>query len=634
MPTDDPRGDMPMKTNRTKKSNAQDLPELIHLQYHGRRTIESYLRFYQPHAKGLLLCVVYYVVKSSPVWAVPIVTANVINILAESPPDISAALFVQFAIGGGFLLQNIPTHVLYIRTLSRISREVERNLRSQLCTRLQQLSIPYHVNNKMGVLQIKVLRDVENLETMTRTLVDTLPYIIISLLMAIVVTSFRAPQFLVFYLVTVPTAVLIYHLIKERMSTYNKDFRLSMEEMSGKVIEMLKLIPVTRAHNVEHDELKKVNQKLEKVKTTGLRLDFLNSVYGSINWVVFMMFNLVALCSAAWLSHHGIISAGVGDVVLLSTYFNSITGAVMGLMNVLPGITKGLESVKSIGEILECPDLEQNAGKPGINEVGGNYVFDQVCYRHEDNQHYAVKNFTLKVGAGETIALVGASGSGKSTLMQLLIGFIRPQKGAIYVDGSNMNEIDLRPYRQFISVVSQETVLFDGSIRDNITYGARNVDESQVQDAIHSANLAEFIDSLPDGLDTQVKENGARLSGGQKQRMAIARALLRNPRVLILDEATSALDVESEALIQDALARLIQGRTTFIVAHRLTTIRHASRIVVMDQGEIAEAGTHEDLMAHEGIYHRMVMLQSRRDSPPRHTGVNSRPGQISRTVGK
>jgi len=282
----------------------------------------------------------------------------------------------------------------------------------------------------------------------------------------------------------------------------------------------------------------------------------------------------------------------------------------MGLMSVIPGITKGMESVKSIGEILECPDLEQNAGKPGIESVKGDFIFNQVCYRHENNSYYAVKDFSLKVGAGETIALVGASGSGKSTLMQLLIGFIRPRQGSIHVDGHDMNAIDLRTYRKFISVVSQDTVLFDGSVRDNITYGAGIVSEDLLQESIESANLSDFIESLPDGLDTMVKENGARLSGGQRQRMAIARALLRNPRVLILDEATSALDVESEALIQDALNRLIKGRTTFVVAHRLTTIRDASRIVVMSQGQIAEVGTHDELMVLGGIYSKMVMLQS------------------------
>lgn len=189
-------------------------------------------------------------------------------------------------------------------------------------------------------------------------------------------------------------------------------------------------------------------------------------------------------------------------------------------------------------------------------------------------------------------------------MAHLVIGFVRPSSGRLLLDGQDMNNLDLRSYRKFISVVTQETLLFDGTIRENICYGIKP-SEFELMSAVRSADLLDFIDSLPEGLNTQVRENGARLSGGQKQRIAIARALLRDPRVLILDEATSALDVESESQIKQALDCLVKGRTTFIVAHRLSTIRNADRIVVMDKGRIAEIGTHQELLALDGIYAEM-----------------------------
>jgi ATP-binding cassette subfamily B protein len=258
---------------------------------------------------------------------------------------------------------------------------------------------------------------------------------------------------------------------------------------------------------------------------------------------------------------------------------------------------------------LESPDIEQNTGKKVISDVQGKFQFSDVAYSYPDGDAAAVKNIGLTVKPGETIALVGPSGAGKSTLINLAVGFIRPSKGRILLDGHDMETLDLRIYRRFLSIVPQETILFDGTIRENVTYGLSNVKDEDILSAMQGANALEFVQQLPKGLDSIVGERGSKLSGGQKQRLAITRALIRDPRVLILDEATSALDTDSEGLIQEALENLMVDRTTFIVAHRLSTIKNADRILVLDEGEIVEVGSHESLMDKNGLYAKLYQGQ-------------------------
>jgi ATP-binding cassette subfamily B protein len=216
----------------------------------------------------------------------------------------------------------------------------------------------------------------------------------------------------------------------------------------------------------------------------------------------------------------------------------------------------------------------------------------------------------LTVQPGETIAFVGPSGAGKSTLLNLLLGFIRPTGGQILLDGVDMDQIDLRSYRAFLSVVPQESLLFDGTVWENVTYGLDSVKPDTVEQALRDAYALDFVRALPHSWDTAIGERGARLSGGQRQRLAIARALVRDPKVLLLDEATSALDSQSEAQVQAALARLMRGRTTFVVAHRLSTIRDADRLVVLDRGHVQELGSHEELVRQGGLYARMRTAQA------------------------
>ncbi|EEI61529.1 ABC transporter, ATP-binding protein [Enterococcus faecium TX1330] len=275
------------------------------------------------------------------------------------------------------------------------------------------------------------------------------------------------------------------------------------------------------------------------------------------------------------------------------------------MITLIPTISKGMESITSIGELLIAGDVETYHGKKKIQHLDGNFRFEDVSFHYPDSLKPIIDHFSLEVKAGETIAFVGPSGSGKSTLLNLLIGFIQPSSGRIFLDDQPLDELDMRSVRNYLAVVPQTTLLFSASIKENITYGLKNVSKERLNEVIEAAQLSSLIDQLPDGLDTLVGEHGNKLSGGQKQRISIARALIRQPKIILLDEATSALDNQSEKKIQQALNYLTETPTTFIVAHRLSTIKEADKIVVIDEGKIVEMGTYEELLAQEGYFYRL-----------------------------
>jgi ATP-binding cassette, subfamily B, bacterial len=288
-----------------------------------------------------------------------------------------------------------------------------------------------------------------------------------------------------------------------------------------------------------------------------------------------------------------------------------LVGSVQQLLSVFPALAQGTEAIRSIGEVLEAPQLESYEGKPAAPmPLRGEITFENVSYSYTQGREVALRDISLTISAGETVAFVGESGAGKSTLINLAIGFRHPTAGRVTLDGQDLRDMDLRTYRQQIGVVPQSTILFAGTLRDNVTYGLPAIPDEKLWDILAQANLATFVRALPEGLDTPLGEAGARLSGGQRQRLAIARALVRDPRLILLDEATSALDTESERLVQEALVRLCTGRTTLIVAHRFSTIRHAHRVVVLKKGEIAEIGTRDELLARQGQFYRLAMLQA------------------------
>jgi ATP-binding cassette, subfamily B, bacterial len=570
--------------------------------YRGEHPVRTLLYLFREDRGKLALGAGAFFVKHSPTWLTPVITAHVIDVVVERGPVTGIWL------GAGLLLVmlvlNYPFAVLYTRWWYGSARRMGMRTRSALSRRMQQLSIGYHARVSAGVLQTKVIRDVESIETSTQQVGDQGLSALATLTGALVVIGLSTPAFLPVFLLVVPAAAVLVMRLRGRLRAYNESFRQEVEQLSSRVGEMTTLIPITRAHGLERTALNRMDGTLRQVFAAGMKLDGLNVRFGALAWILLNALGVGCLAGSALAAYHGWLSVTPGDVVMLSAYFASLTGAVTTLMSLTPLISKGLESVRSLGEVLEAPDLEHNAGKAQVDVVHGGVRFEGVGFAYPGSERTSVDGFDLDVRPGETIALVGASGAGKSTVVNLVIGFLRPTEGRILLDGVDMETLDLRSYRRFVSVVPQESILFEGTIRDNVTYGLDDVSEDVVRQALADANALEFIDRLPTGLDTVVGERGARLSGGQKQRLAIARALIRDPRVLVLDEATSALDNRSEALVQQALARLVHGRTVFVVAHRLSTIRNADRIVVMDDGRIAEIGSHDELLRSGGLYAR------------------------------
>ena len=558
------------------------------------------------NVKGIIISSLLYIIKNCPIWIIPIITANIINIASNGGSNAIHLICMNIIFLLIIVLQNIPTHVLYSKFTDKMLRTTGAGIRNTVIKKLQHLSISYHKEIESGRLQAKFMRDIEAIEFFNNHFMKSVIPCIISIIISVGVSIAKSGTVTLFFLVVIPLNVIMASAFRKAMKRNNQHFRKENENISAKVSNMIDMIPVTKAHGLENEEIKKLEKNIKKLKEEGLILDRTNAYFGSVSWVLSTALSALCLLFTGILAIKGKIP--VGDIVLYQTYFNSITGSVSTLVNIFPELSKGLESVRSVSEIINSDEIENNKGKIKLRYVHGTIDFNNVSFSFPHSDEETIKNFDLHVKKGECIALVGASGAGKSTIMNLIIGFFKPTGGSISIDGKNIELIDLNTYRHFISFVPQNTILFTGTILDNITYGLENVDKKRLEEVIKLANIDEFTNDLPDGINTFIGEHGGKLSGGQKQRISIARALIRDPNILILDEATSALDNISEFHVQQAMNRLIKGRTTFIVAHRLSTIRDADRIVVMEKGKIVECGDYETLMNLKGHFYNLKNL--------------------------
>lgn len=508
-------------------------------------------------------------------------------------------IFISILHGGSMFMSNF--------LLGNVSQSVMATLRSQIYHKLIRWPTPTYQANNSGAIASKFVFEANVALSNATKSVIILVRDSFQVLSLTIVLLWHNWMLALVSLVIGPMVAYLLRYISNKMRTVMSTCQASFGTILGNVRETYdghRLVKISNAYEFETNRFQKTNESLKNMM---IEMTKVTSLGTPVTQFIFMVGVAIVLGFAMYQSHLGILT--LGDFV---TFLAALLLLMPPLKN-LAGVNAGFVMMNLASESIFASideKEEDDTGTETLDICRGDLVFDHVSLRYPGTDRDAVHDVTLHAKPGDVIAFVGLSGAGKSSIVQMIPRFWNPTKGKILLDGHDITSLTLESLRRHIAVVTQDVILFDGTIRDNIVYGTPEATDAEITHAIEAAALTDFIASLPQGLDTPVGEAGGRLSGGQKQRISIARALLKNAPILILDEATSALDSESEAKIKDALSRLMEGRTTFIVAHRLSTIENATTIVAMADGEIQEMGTREALLAKPGLYAELVRLQA------------------------
>lgn len=485
----------------------------------------------------------------------------------------------------------------------KLGINIETDMRRKLFERVQRLSFRFFDNNKTGHLVSRMTNDVMDMGEVAHHAPEDLFIAIMTLLGALGIMLSINWQLAVLTFVIVPFMIGISLYFSSKM---NRAFRKMFEDIAdynARVENNVSGMRVVQAFANEPYEIEKFRKSNEQFRLTKLMTYKVMAWHSSISFIMLKFVSLFVIVCGSWFVIEG--SMSYGDFMAFILLSNVFLGPIRTINSMIETIPKGLAGFRRFEELLDTEsDVKEQAGAHEATTLAGEISYRNVSFGYESGKRI-VEKLNLSIRAGESVALVGPSGGGKTTICSLLPRFYDVEEGQILIDGIDIRELTLSSLRGRIGIVQQDVFLFGGSIRENIEYGRLGASEEEIWQAAERAQLAEMIRSMPEGLDTMIGERGVKLSGGQKQRLSIARIFLKNPPILILDEATSALDTETEASIQLALSELSRGRTTFIIAHRLTTVRNADRILVVADKGIAEDGTHEQLIQRNGIYSRL-----------------------------
>ena len=577
--------------------------------------IKKFLPYYKPYCGIMAFDLFCAALTTVCELVLPMVVRTITNAAsAENIATLTPTLI--FGIGGAYiLLRIIDTAANYFMTsIGHImGTKIETDMRRDLFAHLQKLSFSYYDNTKVGTLMSRITTDLFDVTEFAHHCPEEFFIAGVKIIGAfILLCTINVPLTLIIFSV-IPLILALSIFFRRRMRANFRESRKQIGELNSQIEDSLLGVRVTRSFAREDEEERKFaggNGEYLRIKSERYRI--MGAFHSSTRLFDGLMYIIVVIAGALFMMGIGNLpTITPSDYIAYLMFVSTLLTSIRRIVEFSEQFQQGISGIERFQEIMETePEIQDTPNATDLRDVKGCVEFCDVSFHYETESKNVLTHLDLTVKPGENIALVGPSGGGKTTLCSLIPRFYEVSSGKILIDGKDIRDVTMHSLRGCIGVVAQDIYLFSGSVRENIAYGKVDATDEEIEKAARMAGAHEFISALPDGYDTYVGERGVKLSGGQKQRISIARLFLKNPPILILDEATSALDNESERLVQQSLEKLAEGRTTFTIAHRLTTIRNADRILVLTENGIEESGTHQELMAAGGIYSELYALYS------------------------
>ncbi|HDP2926274.1 TPA: SAV1866 family putative multidrug efflux ABC transporter [Staphylococcus aureus] len=576
--------------------------------------IKRYLQFVKPYKYRIFATIIVGIIKFGIPMLIPLLIKyaidGVINNHALTTDEkvhhltiaIGIALFI-------FVIVRPPIEFIRQYLAQWTSNKILYDIRKKLYNHLQALSERFYANNQVGQVISRVINDVEQTKDFILTGLMNIWLDCITIIIALSIMFFLDVKLTLAALFIFPFYILTVYVFFGRLRKLTRERSQALAEVQGFLHERVQGISVVKSFAIEDNEAKNFDKKNTNFLTRALKHTRWNAYsFAAINTVTDIG-PIIVIGVGAYLAISGSIT--VGTLAAFVGYLELLFGPLRRLVASFTTLTQSFASMDRVFQLIdEDYDIKNGVGAQPIEIKQGRIDIDYVSFQYNDNEAPILKDINLSIEKGETVAFVGMSGGGKSTLINLIPRFYDVTSGQILIDGHNIKDFLTGSLRNQIGLVQQDNILFSDTVKENILLGRPTATDEEVVEAAKMANAHDFIMNLPQGYDTEVGERGVKLSGGQKQRLSIARIFLNNPPILILDEATSALDLESESIIQEALDVLSKDRTTLIVAHRLSTITHADKIVVIENGHIVETGTHRELIAKQGAYEHLYSIQN------------------------
>ena len=509
-----------------------------------------------------------------------------------------------------FSAKNISLYIKNI-TLSIVQYRLIRDLRNKLYSHFHYLSLSYFNKNKSGELTAVLVNDIDNMRNSLSIMFQKLFVEPINILILMSLLFIVSPKLALIALLIIPISSVIIFGISHSIRRRSKRSQAQLAGMTSMIAETIGSMRIVKAFATKSFEIKRFARETQKYYQLMLRRDRLRFVSSPVSET----FGATIAALLLWVGARDVLvtqSISSEDFLRFILLLFSLFQPLKNLTNVVNELQNGLASADRVFAIMDIDsDIKDTNNAAEIVDLKESLSFNQVSFSYGEKNDKVLNNINFKINKGEIIALVGPSGAGKSTLVDLIPRFYDTLDGSIKIDNKNIKELKISSLRSLMGIVTQETFLFDDSVKANIAYGLENISDNQIEEAAKAANADNFIKELPDGYNTIIGERGVSLSGGQKQRIAIARAIVKNPPILILDEATSSLDSESEKHVQSAIENLMSKRTVIVIAHRLSTVHNADKILVLEKGQIVQEGKHEDLVNNEGLYKQLHKMQFR-----------------------